>query len=338
MNTRWLVSIGAASLAMLVPAGAGAQDVRERIESLTKENAILYAKPLTSGLGVAMNQGVFHTAAVHGLLGFHVGVAFTGAALTDDDDLFKPVLPKQVSYRGLTFTDPYGSPDAAGLSPTVTGSGSGRVFEPQGAYRAALLAAAQNPSNFRLHMPDGFGDDFGVDFVPMVVIQAGVGLILGTEVSVRLLPEIEIPAVGEDVGKISATGFGIKHSLSQYIPLFPIDVAAHFGKLSLDVGDYVEASSTTYGLIASKGLGVLTLYGAGGRESADVDVEYVLDNPTNDPGLPPDKTRIAFTDELDGETRFTVGGTLNLALLKLSADYSFADRNAFSAKALFSFR
>lgn len=329
MRDRWIVIACTGFLGLsLVAAPARGQDVLDQLETLAEENGKLYLSPLTSGLGVAMNQGIFHTGAVHGFFGFHIGVAVTGALLLDEDDTFLPVLPQQVTYGGVTFSNPYGSPRP---TPTATGIGSGQVFEPQGSYRAALSAAGQNPANFALEFPEGFD----IPAVPFAVIQASLGLILGTEVSVRFIPDIETT---EEVGKVSATGFGVKHSLSQYIPLFPIHVAAHFGVQSLEVGDYLDASATTYGVIASKDLGVLTLYGAGGVESADVDVGYTVQNPTNDPGLPPDGTRIGFTDKLESQTRFTAGLTLNLAILKLSGDYSFADRNAASVKLLFSFR
>lgn len=314
-----------------LPASLAAQDARERLETLAKDNGILYVKPLTTGLGVAMNQGIFHTAAVHRTLGFHIGVSVGAMLVREEDDTFRPVLPGSVTYRGVTFTNPYGDPNAAGVTPTVTGAGSGRVFEPQGSYRNAIVAAGGNPRHFALEFPEGFD----IPAVPFAVIQGSLGLILGTEVAVRFIPKIETT---EEVGSISATGFGIKHSLSQYIPLFPVDVAVYGAVQNLEVGDYVDASATAYGLVASKNLGPLTLYGAGSVESADVDVGYTVQNPNNDPGLPAHGTRVSFTDKLDAQTRLTFGGTLNLLALKISGDYSLADRNAVSAKVLLSFR
>lgn len=332
MTTPGRASLCAALLACaILPASLAAQGARERLETLAKDNGILYVKPLTTGLGVAMNQGIFHTAAVHKLLGFHIGVSVGAMLVQDEDNTFAPVLPGSVTYRGVTFSNPYGDPNAAAPTPTVTGAGSGRVFEPQGGYRTAISAAGGRPRDFALEFPDGLD----IPAVPFAVIQGSLGLILGTEVSVRFIPQIETT---EEVGSISATGFGIKHSLSQYIPLFPLDVAAFGALQNLEVGDYLDASATAYGLIASKNLGPLTLYGAGSREAAEVDVGYTVQNPENNPGLPAHGTRIGFTDKLDPQTRLTFGATLNLLVLKISGDYSLADRNAVSLKVLLSFR
>ncbi|MBI4519408.1 MAG: hypothetical protein HY701_01110 [Gemmatimonadetes bacterium] len=308
-----------------------AQDALDRLETLARDNAMLYVQPVTQGVGTALNQGIFHTAGVHTFFGFHLGVSVSGVLLEDVDDAFIPVLPNSIPGAGACSTNPYGAPASLTPTATVTGPGSGQTYEPMGQCRLAIQAAGGNPSNYALNFPGGLD----LPAVPFAVIQGSVGLLLGTEVSVRMIPAVETT---EEVGKIQAIGFGVKHSLSQYIPLFPVDVSVYYGKQSLDVGDYVEASGSSYGLIVGKDLGLLTLYGAASRQSADVDVSYTVDNPDNDPGLPADGTKVTFKEELDTETRLTGGLTLNLGPIKLNADYSPGDRNTVSAKLLVSVR
>ena len=55
------------------------------------------------------------------------------------------------------------------------------------------------------------------------MVQANLGLFLGTDVTVRYVPETEIL----DYGNVDLVGVGIKHELNQWIPggkLLPIDL------------------------------------------------------------------------------------------------------------------
>lgn len=322
-----LSAVGGVLWAAAAPPPAHAQRARDRLATLAVENARLYAGPLTTGLGVAMSQGTFYTAGVHRPLGFHAGVAAVATLVPDDRSAFRPVLPATVIFGGETFAEPYGPPRPAVETPTVAGEGEGAIFEPRGAFRDALLAAGEDPAAFALRMPAGLD----LPAVPFAVAELGLGLVLGTEVAVRAIPEVEVT---EDLGTVRALGAGVKHSLTQYVPGAPLDVSAQYRYQSLEVGDYVDATAHTVGLIVGKRLGILTVYGAGGLESAELDVAYTLRNPL----LPEDGVRLAFTDELDTRERLTVGATLNLAVLRISGDYSFADEHAASAKLFLAFR
>ncbi|MFQ5747369.1 MAG: DUF6588 family protein [Gemmatimonadota bacterium] len=316
----------ALTLGSLIARPARAQDIAGSLETLGVENAKLYVGPVTNGLAAAMNSGLFHTARVHAPLGFDIGVRAIGAVVPNADDTFVPVLPASVDFMGVTYTSPYGpAGGSALLSPTAVGKGPGLVLQPQGSFRQAIVTAGQSPSSFDIALPEGF--DFPL--VPYGAIQGSLGLILGTEATVRFIPSIEI---SQDVGSVEMFGFGLKHSIDQWFPVpSPINIAVAYAHQELDVGTYLDASADEFSLIVSKDFPVLTLYAAGTIEDASLDVTYTVANTAGIPGVPANGTRIAFTADSPNNGRLTLGFTLNLGLLKLNGDYAVADQNVASA-------
>lgn len=302
-----------------------AQDVQEQLERLAEENGSLYVKPLTDAFGTSMNQGMYHTATVHETLGFDIGIAVAGSLVPDENDIFNPILPDQVTYRGQTFQNPYGpgGRTTTRTSPAVTGEGPGTVFEPQGQFAQACQAAGEDCS---LRFPEGLD----IPGAPFAVIQGSVGLIYGTELTARFVPDIETT---DEVGKVSAFGLGVKHSVSQYIPASPVSLAVHAGFQNFDVGDYLSASASSWGVLASKGFGPLELLAGADIESSSVDVEYTFTDEVSG-----ETTDIGFSNDLDTSARLRLGATLNLLALKLAAQYSVGEYDALAAKAMISVR
>lgn len=328
----WSAGLALAGLWAATPVPAAGQDVLEQLRTLAEDNARAYIRPLAEGLGLGLTQGAVLGANTRPVLAFDIGLVATAAFVPDDDDLFTPVLPASVTVPGFgTFNDPYGAPGSAAPTPTVTGpEAPGVVLEPQGEYRDAILAADQDPTDFRLRFPRGF--DFPV--VPFLLIQGSVGLPLGTEIGVRVIPEV---TVSDEVGGVSAAGFSVKHSLSQWAPNSPLDVAGVLSWQSLSVGDYLDADGLGVGVVAGRSFGPLHVFASGSIESADLDVRYAVDNPDDDPSLPPHGTAFAFTHELDAATRLGIGGTMDLVFLKLSLAYSLSEYNAITARAAVGF-
>ncbi len=319
-------------LLLLFPAPATSQDVRERLGLLALDNARLYVEPVVVGLGSALNAGVEDRASVHGRLGFDIGVRVMAALPPSEAERFRPVLPGTVEFDDRTFQDPYGT-TGSGFSPTVAGAGPGAVLEPQGEFRQAIVDAGEDPDDFRITFPEGLD----LTGVPLAFLEGGVGIGFGTEVSGRLLPSIE---VDDEIGSVSAWGVGVKHSLTRYFPtptpLF--DVAVYAGYHSLEVGDYLDATGTSVGAVGHVGLGLFRLYAAGAWNDATVDVAYTVENPDDNPALPPDGTTISFSEGLDWNTRFALGAGVRLLLLDFAAEYAFADYDTLSARVSFSFR
>jgi len=329
-----------ATLAVLlsVAPAVGAQSVEGSLQSLARDNAELYARPVFEGMGNALNAGFLRTPDVHGQLGFDVGIRVVGALIPDDRNTFRAIPPERITVTvgGLgerSYADPYAPRGGSLETPTAVGDGAGVVLEPTGDYRRDLLAAGQNPDDFNVVFPEGFD----VPAIPFAVIRAGLGVGFGTEVSLRFMPGIE---VNEDVGDVGAFGFAVTHSLDRWFPApIPVDLAAFGGYQNFTVGDYADAATTTFGVSVGKGLGPLSIYGLGQYESPSTDLEYTVENPGNEnPALPDDGTRIAFSPDLEAGTRFGLGLQLDLMILELAAEYSSGDYDAVTGRVSISFR
>jgi hypothetical protein len=328
-SLRWVLTCG---LALGLVTGSSnrllAQDVSESLSSLNEANGKLYIGPLSTGLAAALNSGFYHTAEVHDVLGFDAGFRVMGSFVPDDLDTFQPVLPDTITIEGRFFSDPYGPAGSSGLSPAVTGVGDGIVLVPQGEFRDSLLALGENPADWAIQFPKGFD----IPVAPYAAIQGALGIPLGTELVLRFIPSF---TPSDDVGSISMIGGAIKHSLDQWIwdeP--PLNVAVAFGFQHFKVGDYLDANSTQFSLIASKKLSVVTFYGAGTLENANLDISYEFE-PDIAADVPVELQKVEFTQETPNDVTFKLGGTLALGPVGLNAEYTVASRDVFTAALIF---
>lgn len=324
----------AAAALLFLPVGVAGQNLGEQIRTLTQENAERYVRPLSDGLGHVLTAGFVTDATPHGRFGFSVGLRVSGALFPEEAKTFDPALPSSVTVdfggRSRTYTSPY---TADGPSPTVAGDGAGTVLRPSGDFRADLEAAGENVEDWTVTFPRGLD----LPLAPFAVLDASMGLGFGTDVVARFIPTVE---VHEDVGDLSAFGVGVMHSVSQYLPVPTrlVDASLVFGYQRVELGDYGEASGTSFGAIAGAGLGPLRVYVHGSLYGSEMDVEYTTSNPSGDPTLPPDGTRLTFSNELDRRTRVSLGAAVDLLLLKLSAQYGLGDQKVLSARVGFGFR
>ncbi len=321
-------------LALASPARA--QDIGELLSTLASGNAQGYVGPLARGLGHALTGGYVSSADPHGTLGFSLGLRVVGSLFEEEDETFAVVLPTSVTFQGRTYTEPYGA--SSPRSPTVAGKGAGVVLRPEGQYRQDLLLALQDPENFNIEFPQGVE----LPVAPFAAIDAALGVGFGTQIMARVIPTIDVGALvgADEVGDISAFGLGVMHDLTQWLPIptpfWAVSVTAGTQKLKL--GDYLEASGNTLGLVASAGIGPLSVYAHGSTYKANVDLDYTVENPEDNSGLPPDQTRVRFKQEVDRTQRLAVGAQLDLILLKLSAEYGMGDYNTISGRAAIGFR
>ncbi|NNF28753.1 MAG: hypothetical protein HKN73_16130 [Gemmatimonadetes bacterium] len=325
------IALGLALTATVGGRPAAGQDVLTSLSILAEENARLYVSPLSTGLGAALNSGFHQSAKPHGTLGFDIGIRVMAALPPSEADFFQPVLPGSVTFEDVTYTDPY-EVAGTGMSPTAVGDGDGAVLQPRAGsdFYNALLAAGEDPNDYTVQFPEGAN----IPAVPFVVLQGSVGIGFGTDVTIRYLPSFE---VHEDVGELGAFGYGLKHSLTQWLPAPPmVDVAVTAGWQDLSLGQYMDASASAYGLIGSVSQGPVTVYGTVRREQATVDVSYTVENADGSLGIPVDGVQIGFSNELPAETHFGAGLTLGFMGLQLSGEYSFADYNTVAARIGFS--
>ena len=311
-----------------------AQDVGELISELGAANAEGYVGPLARGLGHALTAGFVSSADPHGMLGFSIGVRAVGGLFPDEDESFAVVAPTSVTFTHpafgtRTYQNPYRVSTSNGRSPSVAGDGPGARLIPQGPYATDLTLAGRDGT---IELPEGL--DFPA--APFGVIDAAVGVGFGTQIMARIVPTLDLGNfVGVDeVGDISAFGVGVMHNLTQWLPIpTPFwDVSLVAGTQKVEAGNYLEASGNTLGLVASAGLGPLSVYAHASTYKASVDFDYVVDNPNNNPGLPSTGTRIAFEQEVERTQRLALGAQLDLILIKPSAEYGMGDYQTISVR------
>ena len=266
------------------------QTLQERLEALTETNGQRYLQPLGDAIGANLNSGFYHTAKIKKFgLHFYIGVE-TIAALIGDD---------QRSYIANVLNN------------------QGQIVEASG---APTIFGGKDPKNVNLGMGQSYSLPGGFDsrMLPIIAPRIQIGNIMGTELIARYV-DIDIPGA-KDFGKFSMKGFGLRHSISQYIPLFPIDVAFGYFVQQINIGDVIKASTTYVGIQASRKMLALEVYGGVGVESASLTAEYNLGS--NVPGV----ASIPLSYTLDGKnkTRMNVGLTFHLLLLKVHVDYNIA--------------
>ena len=345
-------------LSLFLPAAVRAVDFQEELQKLAQDNATGYIGPFATAFGTAMNSGLYNTAKVHGILGFDIGAKVSLLQVADEDltfDFLFPVIPFTVTnpgdnssttldidlnqfYPNRATSTVFGSakPDSLIADPTVT----------DGIIRNELSSKGWDPTDIDNFMSSAAGlqlvsdvngrvpkvpgiPGIGLDFFPLVMPQASVGLPFQTEIMVRFIPEVDVP----NIGKLSFLGLGVKHNLSQYIPvpMFPVNISGQFAWQQLDIGDVISSGHTAFNIEASKKLGIpglsFTPYVGMGIESSTLDISYTIANSGN-PLL--DGNTVAFDLKGDNSFRMTGGVRFQLTMIAISADYSMGKYNAAS--------
>lgn len=325
----------------------------EHLKKLAHENARGYINPFVTAFGTGMNSGLYHTAKIHGWLGFDLGVRFTMTSIPDDAMTYDFYVGETLSLAAPNLGLPDDElilnpqniyPDRA--TPTMFGKNEGRTLIPLGAedeiiralqeagFTPAQIDDLQNSgelNNLVANIPSIMTvPGVNLDVLPLMMPQVSVGLPMKTEVMLRYFPEVE---VSEEIGKFKFMGLGVKHSISQYIPLagFLIDITGQFAWQKLEIGDILEATNMAFNLHASRKLGIgisLTPYVGIGYEISNLKINYTID--TGDPSNPFHGERVSFDLDGDNGVRLTGGVRLGLALITINADYSLGEYNAAS--------
>ncbi len=187
-----------------------------------------YLKPYANMFGANLNAGWYNTGRVHKLGGFDITITVNASWAPPSDLLFKP------GNLGLSsdasITNGTESPTAAGKQM------SNRPLLTYSKNAPAPLTGKIQLASFTL--PNGSG----INAFPAPMAQLGIGLVKGTDVTLRYFPSINLG--GE--GNVGLWGVGLKHSISQWIPAvsrLPIlDITAQGGYTKLTLG-----SSLHYG-------------------------------------------------------------------------------------------
>lgn len=321
----------------LAPSPASGQDLGGLIDEVGRPYAERYLQPLADALGADMNAGLFHTARIGGgllpLVDVYAGVKLMGTLVTNEDKTFDLTYETEQTFRaadGNRYTVPVMFEIRDG--PTVFGDRN------PGTLTAEVNETVSSGPDGQPGTPDDVVIDttasfdvlpglVGTPIALWIVPQIGIGSLAGTDLVVRYLPR-----VGHDkYGSIAFAGVGVRHSISQYIPLFPISVSGQFMWQRLSVEDASDdeifaASAWAANVAASKTLLVLTVYGGLQVERSNVRVDYTFEPQQSDlPGQ-----TVAF--DLTGENSFRViaGLSFGLGPFLVNADAAVGSRTVVS--------
>jgi hypothetical protein len=310
-----------------------------------------YITPAVNAFGAALAGGWYNTAEPHKLGGFDITFTVSAAIVPEKYRTYL-INDDELTYLKLGSQE---NPETQ----TVSGE---NIPGPQIVYN---FAGYQSPA-FR--MPEGLN----TRWVPGPMIQAGVGLIKGTDVMFRYLPNIRYK--GNEFG---LWGIGGRHDIKQWIPgvkklpVLKLSLMYGYTKLHTFIAMDIDKStigaeslegpdswndqymkvwvkSQTVNLLVAADLKIVTFYGGLGfvTTKTNLKMEGAFPTVTLNESLEP--VVVAITDPLDmsiknqdgsiTKPRFNAGVRFKLAVVTLHFDYSWANYSVLSAGLGFSFR
>lgn len=172
-----------------------------------------YLTPWANSLGANLNGGWYNTAKTHEALGFDVTISVSTA--------WSPVSARTFEISELNLNG--NVTGTVNTAPTVAGSKTD--IRPVLSYQESHPQSGEPVTLAEYMVPNGTG----MPYLPLPMGQIGLGLSFGTEITGRLLPNLDLG----NTGNIGLWGVGLKHSISQWIPVFKelpfLDIAAQGG-------------------------------------------------------------------------------------------------------------
>jgi hypothetical protein len=266
-----------------------------------------YFTPMAESFGAGLNNGWYNTAKPHSLGGFDVTFTLNTVIIPNTAETFK-------------IGDEFGNVFQSTKDEAAT------VFGNDGVTAMYYDPSSQvGTDSIPFNMPGGFK----TPIMPLPMIQAGIGLIKNTAIDIRYMPMLN---VGENIN-VNLFGIGLKHDLLQWIPgigdAIPMSLSLQGGYTSLNTelkvaGQEVSLNTkaTTINLVASKKILMLTGYAGVGYNSATT--TFAADANFNLNGIQFDET-VEIDFKSIKKLRTNIGLRLNIAVVTIQADYTFAE-------------
>jgi hypothetical protein len=305
----------------LVSSVSVAQDLSSELGKVGTANVRNYVNPLFNGFSADLNSAFYHSADLHGVLGFDIGLKISLAQITNEQKTYDFVTPPQLSFSGGTLTAGTDYDAVVPGVPTVVGDKSTKYYVRVKSSPAGNAYKAANNSDILFQIPNGFN----LPTVPLPMTQAAIGLPFGLEVIIRFIPTIS----AGNAGNFNSMGFGLRYDIDQWIPLLPVDIAVHFMTQKINFKskgdqDIFNATGTAFVLEVSKQFLFLTLYGGVQVEKATFTLNTITSSLSINGGTPTDLSIPGQSFTGEDKSRATLGLRLLLAVINLQAEYSFA--------------
>ncbi len=288
------LAIAALAGAVLFGAVSASAQIEEQVSAYTGDNAKSYLEPLSQAIGADLTSAIWTSAYIPEDDAFHLSVETRIVGLIFSDDM-----------KTFTATTEAGfSPETSQEVATVIGSGE------------AIVITGDEDASF------AFPGGFDVNSFAIAVPQFKIGAYRGTEIMIRYFA---MNTGDLEVGDISLYGFGVHHSISQYMrPDFPVDLAAGVFFQKMKIGEeLMDATAYSFGVQASRrypaGFAIVEPYASLGLDMFSNNVKYKSNG-----------ENVELKYETDTSLDFTVGLNLHAAFLTLNGEYSISGQNTFA--------
>lgn len=284
------VALCAIVCALMITGATAQTEIEKAIQQYSAETVTGYVQPVADLFGADMHAGYYHNA----------WIAPSGFSLGFDIVAMGSIVQDAQKY--YTANTPAG-------------------FDPATFKTATIFGGTGATVNFNGLSYKGSDGIFNTSIFPLIVPQLRIGSLYGSDLTLRF---ITIPEIGENkMPVITLWGVGVRHSISQYIPHSPVDIAAGVYFNSFTVGDLMDFKGFAANIQASKSIKILILYGGIAYENSKMNLAFK----STDPTVP------ASVDiDLDGSNnfRFTAGVGLSLGIIKVFADANFGTVTSYS--------
>lgn len=335
-------------------------------EGIQDANTLLraYFEPIGRGFGTDLNTGWFNTAKTHGTLGFDLTVSASVARVPGADRSFDVT---ELNFNELEYIE---EESDSPITPTAFGDGTSNTT--MGIRYTYTHPVTDQEEEFveDFEMPGGTD----IPYVPAPMVQASIGFIKSTDVSVRYVPPLSL---GNDI-KLDLWGVGLKHEITQWIPggmLLPVNISlqAGFTKLNSSIAFDVEpedgadvknehpddtwegqkaamsSNAFTVNALVGKTLPFISFYGGVGYETSGLSINtpgsYPVTVPNEDfPDDPRPKEIKKVDNPIDisyddnSSVRGLVGTRIKLAIFNITASYTLSKYPVGQVGIGFSFR
>ncbi|HEX7574308.1 MAG TPA: DUF6588 family protein, partial [Bacteroidota bacterium] len=209
------IAAAACTLLFLAATGHAQSDLEKTLQQFNSTQVTGYIQPLADLFGANMNAGMFHSAEIP-RTGFHLSLEIVGMGSMVGDNQKKYTLTP----------DDHNVP--AFSTATMFGGKADSIVVGNSKYKG---------------IADGF---VNTSIFPLGAPQLTIGNIYGTRAIVRF---IATPSI-KSFPSATLWGIGLQHSISQYVPAVPVDIAAHVFYSQFRFGDLVNFSGTSIGVEA----------------------------------------------------------------------------------------
>ncbi|HEY9164707.1 MAG TPA: DUF6588 family protein [Candidatus Kryptonia bacterium] len=319
--------------------------------NLAESAARSYVSPLVSGFGADLNSGWVHRTPDPTKLSLDLEFGLVGmfSFFSESSKSFSSSGSFKFDYRetDLLIPNNYAGEERDSIrsqlmnipftvtlsGPTVVGSNTDTIrvkFSGGTAsvvYKGVKESISLDPIEFSTHVTAILQE---LPLLPMAACQFSLGMVYGTSLSFRFLPTSN---VNGKLGKTTYGGFGFQHNpMVWFNNSLPLNLSFSLFTQTLKIGSVFKSTATDAGVFASKrvGWGILNITPFAGLSLEKSNMTIAYDFQTTGPRDDSISIPISFVLKGENNARLTLGVSVKIVFIDVSADYSIAKYNSMS--------